>query len=68
MVGNLARFQVFCSLRTRYKNLSLATHALKTLEMLLSFFTPYIFLAAAWAKILYAGVNEVLPISIALLI
>jgi endoglucanase len=26
--------------------------------MLLSFLTPYIFLAAAWAKILYAGVNE----------
>ncbi|KAJ6531396.1 endoglucanase 1 [Mycena vulgaris] len=26
--------------------------------MLLSYLTPYIFLAAAWAKILYAGVNE----------
>ncbi|KAJ7751843.1 endoglucanase 1 [Mycena olivaceomarginata] len=26
--------------------------------MLLSYFTPYIFLCAAWAKILYAGVNE----------
>jgi hypothetical protein len=27
--------------------------------MLLSFLTPYIFLGAVWAKILYAGVNEV---------
>jgi endoglucanase len=27
--------------------------------MLLSFITPYIFLCAVWAKILYAGVNEV---------
>ncbi|KAJ7202139.1 endoglucanase 1 [Mycena pura] len=26
--------------------------------MILSYFTPYLFLAAAWAKILYAGVNE----------